>query len=80
MEVGAGGYLPYLHIPGPHSQADIIPQDMVFGVYWGYGWHTDVMDISLKYHIFKTKEVWYRPETFIHYLTLDALINFVRGE
>ncbi|MCP4632546.1 MAG: hypothetical protein GY855_06430 [candidate division Zixibacteria bacterium] len=90
MDVGLGAYLPYFYIPGEISDEGILPDDMVFGVNVGYGWHTDKIDISLRYHLFKTDSQVIRgvigspdivtPEYFIHYFTFDAVMNLIPDE
>jgi hypothetical protein len=80
MELEIGAYIPYFYIPGQASDTSMIPDNMAIGVGAGFGWHTDKVDIAIKYNLFKTKDTSYRPATFIHYLTFDAFVNLIPDE
>jgi len=80
IEVGPSGYIPYFYIPGDQSNIDMLPSELAFGVNFGYGWHTDKNDLIIRYNIFKTDRTTQTPETFIHYLTFDALLNVIPGK
>lgn len=80
IEFGVGGYLPYFYIPGDASEMEMLSDELELGLNFGYGWHSDKIDLALRYHIFKTSPTSLTPSTYVHYLTFDAMLNLIPQE
>ncbi|MBD3168414.1 MAG: outer membrane beta-barrel protein [candidate division Zixibacteria bacterium] len=77
IEFGAGAYVPYFYIPGDNSEIDLVPDDFQLGFNAGLGLHTKLVDVALKYNLFKGDATDVRPETWFHFITMDAMINLL---